>query len=96
MEILSKMDSHISKNGIYTAGNNESGDVAFDIVLVKDTINNISIDAMITVLSEEKVAQTTSGAIQKSPLKALSSKVLIIILVLITLTGIVLFWKIKR
>ena len=94
-KILSKLDSHISKNGIYTAGNNESGDSAFDIVIVKDTINNISIDAMVTVLSKEKVAQATSDVIQKPQLKALSSKVLIIILVLIILTGIVLFLKFK-
>lgn len=94
-KILSKMDSHISKNGLYTAGNNESGDSAFDIVLVKDTINNISIDAMVTVLSKEKVVQAAPDDTQKPQQRSLFLKVLIII-VLIILTSVVLYWRIKR
>lgn len=97
----SGIGSQISANGIYTAGNNETGNSVIDIIIIKDTINNISNDAIATVLSREKVAQIATDATQKSHQETLSgrgtyTKFLIIIIVLIILTGIVLFWKIKR
>ena len=96
-KIFSKIDSHISKNGIYTAGNNESGDSAFDIVLVKDAINNIRIDAMVAVLPNGKVAQVAPDNTQNPQQEILPFKIpIIIISVLTILAGIVFLWRIKR
>ena len=97
-KILSKMDSHISRKGLYTAGNNESGDSAFDILIVEDTINDIKADAMITVLSKEKSVQTTQGSTQKTQQKTISRNILIIVvsLIILLLTGAALIWWSKR
>ena len=99
-KILSKIDSHISRKGLYTAGNNESGDSTFDIVIVEDTTNNSKADAIVTVVSKGTGVQVAPNATYKPQQEALFgtgiySRVLIVI-VLIILTGIVVFWKIKR
>jgi len=95
-KIFSKIDSQISANGLYTAGKNKSGNSAIDIIIVKDSANGKSADAIATVLSSGKVTQATSDATQKPQQEILSLKISIAIIILIILTSIVLFWRIKR
>jgi hypothetical protein len=94
--VNSRIGSWISANGVYTAGNNQSRNSVYDIIIVKDTVNNLTSDAMVTVLSREKVAHVASDTTQKSQQEILSLKIPIAIIVLIILASIVLFWRIKR
>ena len=98
----SKIGSKISENGLYTAGNNASGNSAIDIIIVKDTTNRISTDAIVTVLSTEKVAQVVPDSTQKPQQESLSGRgiystvLFIIVLTSLFLVGIVLFRRLKR
>ena len=104
-KIYSKIGSQISADGLYTAGNNDTGNSAIDIIIVKDIANNSSADSIITVLPSEKVARVAPDSTEKPQPEAVSrrgtySKVLIVIipitLLVIVTIGIVLFRKIKQ
>ncbi|MCK5185678.1 MAG: hypothetical protein KAR43_01010, partial [Deltaproteobacteria bacterium] len=104
-KIYSIIGSQISADGLYTAGNNDTGNSAIDIIIVKDSANNSSADSMITVLPSEKFARVTPDSTEKPQPEAVSrkgtySKVLIVIipitLLVIVTIGIVLFRKNKQ
>jgi hypothetical protein len=95
--VNSRIDSRISANGIYTAGSNESGKPAFDIIILNDTNNNVNTDVMVTVESKVEGEQTAEASSPEMQEKAPSEKgmngIVVIIIIVIILVGIFLFLR---
>ena len=48
-KVSSKIGSSITGEGVYTAGSNRGREAALDIIMVKDRIEDLRIDALVTV-----------------------------------------------
>lgn len=92
----STIGSRIDEKGHYTAGANQSGHNALDIILVKDVVNGLSTDAIITVLVAGPAGTTRSEARQTPRFTGSYFYVFVIIVILAALLGIALMWKFKR
>ena len=94
--VNSRIGSWISANGVYTAGNNQSRNSVYDIIIVKDTVNNLTSDAMVTVSSGENGFQSTPKAKQNVFGGGIYLKILILFVFIAFTIGIILFKTIKR
>lgn len=61
-KVSSKIGSSITDEGVYKAGMNRGNAAALDIIMVKDTIEDLSIDALVTVAPGDVSAQTGAPA----------------------------------
>jgi hypothetical protein len=55
-KVSSKIDSSITDKGVYTAGVNRGTEAALDIIMVKDRIEDLRIDALVTVAPADSLA----------------------------------------
>jgi hypothetical protein len=65
-KVSSKIGSSITEDGVYTAGVNRGKEAALDIIIVKDRIEDLSIDALVTVAP----AEPRTSAAESAPITA--------------------------
>jgi hypothetical protein len=65
-KVSSKIGSSITEDGVYTAGVNRGKEAALDIIIVKDRIEDLSIDALVTVAP----ADPRTSAAESAPITA--------------------------
>ena len=82
------------------AGKNRNMDPALDIVMVTDTVNKISSDVIVTVLSGTEAAAGTSGQLNSKltgiPGRETYPKFLIVLTMITIVIGIIFLRKLKQ
>lgn len=97
-KVNSTIGSSISEEGIYKAGTNTSSDPVLDIIIVTDSVNKVSTDALVTVISTAKVASGVStGSTSASQVSVWQTypKILIFLTIFTIFIGIIFFRKIR-
>lgn len=97
-KVNSTIGSSISEQGIYKAGTNTSSDPALDIIIVTDSVNEVSTDAIVTVISTAKVGSGVStGSTSASQVSGWQTypKILIVLTIFTIVIGIIFFRKIR-
>lgn len=94
--INSTIGSRIDESGCYTAGDNQSGHNALDIILIKDAENRLSADAIVTVVAGDIDSTSRSATDQTPRFAGRYFNLFVGIIVLAALLGIALVWKFKR
>ena len=94
--INSTIGSRIDENGRYIAGDNQSGHNALDIILIKDAVNGLSSDAIITVLASGIDNKVRSVTDQAPRFAGRYFNLFVVIIALAALLGIILVWKFKH
>jgi hypothetical protein len=61
-KVSSKIGSSITAEGVYTAGFNRGTEAALDIILVKDRIEDLHIDALVTVAPADSLVPTDGSS----------------------------------
>jgi len=93
-KVNSKIGSSINAQGLYKAGKNSSSTPALDIVMVTDTVNTVSTDAII------KVAGASSDTLKPQPAGVsgikIYPKILIVLTILTIFGGIIVIRKFKQ
>lgn len=98
--VNSTIGSSINAQGFYQAGKNRNMDPALDIVMVTDTVNKISSDVIVTVLSGTEAAAGTSGQLNSKltgiPGRETYPKFLIVLTMITIVIGIIFLRKLKQ
>ena len=93
-KVNSKIGSSINAQGLYKAGKNSSSTPALDIIMVTDTVNRVSTDAII------KVAGASSDTLKPQPAGVsgikIYPKILIALTILTIFGGIIVIRKFKQ
>ncbi len=99
-KVNSTIGSSINAEGLYTAGKNRDIKPALDIIMVTDTVNAMSTDAIISVLVEPDVPNRASDPISSQPAgaggKKTYPKILIVLTLLTIVGGIIVIRKFKQ